>query len=246
MSKKISEVQFLQVTVIPLVFLWVNIIKMKIQAMLLYTVITLVGYLTLSLLIHHYVVPMKKIAYNTYFKPGDTFNSITEGFNQTVLSQDGEWLNVHLEIQPHAPGPPEHVHNDFDETFIVKQGVLSILVNGEVKTVKAGESYHIPKGTPHKPFSESDQIVIVEAKDNSKNLPAKFAYFLKQFYPFVDSMGQNPNSFKILMQMSVYGNDMDTWIVGPPIAAQKILRFILAPTARLFGYKNYYEPKANS
>ena len=142
-------------------------------------------------------------------------------------------------------GPLEHIHYGFDETFTVKHGVLKLLVNGEVKTLNAGESYHIPKGTPHKPFNESDEIVIVEGNSN-RNLPTKFAYCLKQFYPFMDSMGENPNTFKLLMQLSVYGNDMDTWIPGPPIAVQKALRFIMAPTARLFGYKNYYEPKAKS
>jgi mannose-6-phosphate isomerase-like protein (cupin superfamily) len=219
---------------------------MKIKTMLLYTVITLSSYLILGIIIHHYLVPMKKIDYNTYFKPGDTFNSISEGFNQTVLSQDGEWLAVHLEMKPHASGPPEHIHTDFDEMFIVKEGVLSMLVNGQVKTVKAGESYFIPKGTPHKPFNGTDQVVIVEDNGNGKNLPTKFAYFLAQFYPFVDSMGDNPKNFNMLMQMSVYGDDVDTWIAGPPIGVQKALRFILAPTARLFGYKNYYEPKIKS
>lgn len=218
---------------------------MKIKTMLLYAVITIVSYLMLSVLVHHYVMPLKEIEYNHYFKPGDTFNSISEGFNQTVLSQDGDWLGLHLEVNPHAPGPPEHIHNDFDETFTVKQGVLKLLVDGEVKTLKAGESYHIPKGTPHKPFNESDETVIVEGHNN-KNLPTKFAYCLKQFYPFMDSMRENPNTFKLLMQLSVYGNDMDTWIPGPPIAVQRALRFIMAPTARLFGYKNYYEPKAKS
>ena len=96
--------------------------------MLLYTVIATASYLALSLLVHHYLMPLEKIEYNHYFKPGDTFNSISEGFNQTVLSQDGDWLGLHLEVQPHAPGPLEHIHNDFDETFTVKHGVLKLLV----------------------------------------------------------------------------------------------------------------------
>jgi mannose-6-phosphate isomerase-like protein (cupin superfamily) len=219
---------------------------MKIKNMLLYAVITLSSYLILSIIIHHYLMPMKKIEYNTYFQRGDTFNSISEGFNQTVLSQNGEWLAIHLEVQPHAPGPPEHIHNDFDETFTVKEGVLSMLVNGQLKMIRPGESFFIPKGTPHKPFNETDQIVIVEDSGNGKNLPARFAYFLKQFYPFVDKMGNNPNNFSILMQMSVYGDDMDTWIAGPPIGVQKVLRFVLAPTARLVGYKNYFESNTNA
>lgn len=55
-------------------------------------------------------------------------------------------------------------------------------------------------------------------------------------------MGEDQRMLNIILQMSVYGNKMDTWIAGPPIAFQKVLRFILAPTARLMGYKSYYEP----
>ena len=58
---------------------------MKIKKMLLYVFATLFSYLTLSIIVHHYLMPMKKIDYNTYFKPGDTFNSISEGFNQTFF-----------------------------------------------------------------------------------------------------------------------------------------------------------------
>jgi len=208
--------------------------------MLLYTVIIVASYLALSIILHHYLFPMEKVAYVTYFKPGDQMNSITEGFNQTIVSVD-EWLDSRLVIQPHASGPPEHVHTDFDETFTVKEGVLSVLINGEHKFVKAGESVFIPKGTAHKPFNKSDQLVIIENKDGKKSFPTKFAYYLKQLYPIIDDMGENKNMLKIAMQMSVYGNDMDTWIAGPPIIVQKALRFILAPTARLMGYKNYYE-----
>lgn len=215
---------------------------MKTRSMLLYTVIIAASYLVVSIVLHHYLFPLKKVAYATYFKPGDQFTSITEGFNQTIVSLEGEWLDARLVIQPHAPGPPEHVHADFDETFTVKEGVLSVLIQGEHKLINAGESVFIPKGTAHRPFNESDQLVIIENKDGKKSFPTKFAYYLKQFYPVIDDMGENKSMLKIVMQMSVYGNDMDTWIAGPPIGIQKALRFILAPTARLMGYKNYYEP----
>lgn len=213
--------------------------------MLMYTAIIVGAYFVVSIVLHHYVFPLEKIEYATYFTPGDQFNSTAEGFDQTIVSLDHELLNSRLVVHPHAPGPPEHVHTEFDETFTVKEGTLSILVNGEHKTVKAGESVFIPRGTPHKPFNESDQIVIVENKDGAKTFPVKFAYYLKQLYPVIDEMGENPNMAKLVMQMSIYGNEMDTWMAGPPIGVQKAMRFILSPTARLMGYKNYYEPSAD-
>jgi hypothetical protein len=58
----------------------------------------------------------------------------------------------------------------------------------------------------------------------------------------MDQYPDGPSVRQRLMQLSVYGNDADTWIAdGPSLNMQKALRVIMAPTARLFGYKNYYE-----
>jgi mannose-6-phosphate isomerase-like protein (cupin superfamily) len=210
--------------------------------MFLYAFIIIAAYFVVGVVLHHYVFPMKEVDYASYFEPGDEFNSISEGFDQTVISLDEDLMDTRLVVHPHAPGPPEHFHTEFDETFTVKEGVLSVLINGEHKLVKAGESVFIPRGTRHKPFSESDQPVVVENNSGKKSFPTKFAYYLKQLYPVIDDMGEDPNMLKLIMQMSIYGDDMDTWMAGPPIAMQRTLRFMLAPTARLLGYKNYYEP----
>jgi hypothetical protein len=58
----------------------------------------------------------------------------------------------------------------------------------------------------------------------------------------MDSLGENPSELSMLLQLSVYGSEMDAWLAdGPPVSVQKAMRFLLAPTARLLGYRNYYE-----
>ena len=42
----------------------------------------------------------------------------------------------------------EHVH-DFDEYFVVVQGVYTLLIKGKRIRVSAGQEYYISKGTPH-------------------------------------------------------------------------------------------------
>jgi quercetin dioxygenase-like cupin family protein len=42
----------------------------------------------------------------------------------------------------------EHVH-DYDEYFIVAQGLYTLLIDGKRIPVAAGQEYHIPKGVPH-------------------------------------------------------------------------------------------------
>lgn len=42
----------------------------------------------------------------------------------------------------------EHTH-DYDEYFIVVQGVYTLIIDGNRIPIKAGEEYYIPKGVPH-------------------------------------------------------------------------------------------------
>ena len=93
--------------------------------------------------------------YDNYFQPGDRLFSRYEGFDQTIIAIKDGWQNTRLEVAPGAAGPPEHMHESFEERFTVKSGTLSILVNGEKRTVRAGETLAIPPKTRHKPFNET-------------------------------------------------------------------------------------------
>jgi mannose-6-phosphate isomerase-like protein (cupin superfamily) len=65
-----------------------------------------------------------------------------------VLAVEGGWVHTRLEIAPHAPGPPEHLHEDFEEKFTVREGTVSLLVNGEKRTLQAGDSFTVGRMTP--------------------------------------------------------------------------------------------------
>jgi quercetin dioxygenase-like cupin family protein len=49
---------------------------------------------------------------------------------------------------PSAGVSAEHVH-DFDEYFIVVQGLYILIVNGEKTSLTVGQEYFIPKGLNH-------------------------------------------------------------------------------------------------
>ena len=188
-----------------------------------------------------YIFPAAQPYLANYFQPGDKLVSKTEGFDQTILAVNAGWLHTRLEVAPNAPGPPEHFHKAFEETFTVKSGTLSILVDGEKRTLKAGETISIPPMINHKPFNETGETVVVES-ENPKTLPVQFGYILSQLYGFMDSYPNGPGIPQMLMQLSVYGNDADSWITnGPQLPVQKAMRVVMAPTARLLEYRNYYE-----
>lgn len=197
-------------------------------------------YLIFGIVVNTYVLPAEPIRYENYFRPGDKLYSRFEGFEQTVLDVNRDFMRTRLEVEPHAAGPPEHFHEGFSEVFTVKSGTLSVLVNGEKKTLKAGESLVVPPMTRHKPFNETDEKVVVESND-PRLIPTKFGYVLSQLYGFMDQYENGPSTRQMVMQLSVFGEDADSYLAdGPSLGVQKSMRVILAPTARLLGYRNYY------
>jgi mannose-6-phosphate isomerase-like protein (cupin superfamily) len=61
----------------------------------------------------------------------------------------GELFEATNWIGPEMPGPPVHVHPTADESYEVIEGALDIYVDGEWRTLRAGESATAPAGVPH-------------------------------------------------------------------------------------------------
>jgi len=209
----------------------------------MWTLSIIAGYLLVGLIIHHWILPIKTPDYIDYFKVGTSFHSKLEGLTQTVLKIENGNLITNISIQPKSDGPVTHLHEKFDETFTVKSGTLSMQYGTEIKKITTGQTIVIPKNTPHKPFNETDSLVVLTSE-----MPLDFAYCLSQIYPFWDKDETNSKPPKILFQLAVYGDKFDSYptVDAPPKPVLKSLKFLLAPTARLIGYKNYnedYQPK---
>ena len=94
----------------------------------------------------------------SYYPPvGYVFGSKMEGFEQHILQREDGLFWLELTMGPNAPGPPEHVHTSFSERFMVAEGTLSLLVNGEVRELGRSGSFLVSPGTPHKPFNRTKQ-----------------------------------------------------------------------------------------
>lgn len=96
----------------------------------------------------------------------------------TTHETSGDFDLMLAETPAHIQGPPPHFHNNFKESFLIIDGEMEFLVNGEVKIVKAGESLDIPPKTLHT-FS------------NNSNLPCKWINIQspKGFKGFFDAVG---------------------------------------------------------
>ncbi len=184
-------------------------------------------------LLFNELLPAKTIDFQSYFKKNKHFSSIEEGMEIDVKKLSKKDVYLMVTLKPFAAGPIEHIHEDFDEYFFVEKGTLSLLINGQKRILNAGESILIPKGTPHKPFNETDQEVILNDKNEvHPTMPAYFAYGLSQVYPVIDKHGSK--SPKVLFELARLGQGFDTWLADTPLFLQKAIRWILKPLAHVF------------
>jgi quercetin dioxygenase-like cupin family protein len=83
---------------------------------------------------------------------GDTYTILLSGIDTA-----GRFTLIDMHVPP-GGGPPPHRH-DFEETFVLLDGELQAIFRGEKRTVRAGETIHIPANAPHQFHNASSQPV---------------------------------------------------------------------------------------
>ena len=70
---------------------------------------------------------------------------------KTILTpeQTGGSMSIVDSWSPAGSGPPRHVHNNEDETFVIMTGACKFWLEGDEFTAGAGESVFIPRGKEH-------------------------------------------------------------------------------------------------
>lgn len=79
------------------------------------------------------------------------------GHKITPYDTTGDFDLMMAETPPHVPGPPPHLHHSYKESFLIIEGEMEFMVNGEIKVYKAGESIDIPPETLHTFSNKSNQ-----------------------------------------------------------------------------------------
>jgi mannose-6-phosphate isomerase-like protein (cupin superfamily) len=219
---------------------YVKMLRKILKKRAMYLLIAIAAYLVIGYLFHLVIFPENKPPVTTYFKQGQELYSKTEGFRQTVLKQENGHVFCSLIIEPFADGPLKHIHTGFDEYFQISNGELTVWVDGKIKKLYPGETLHVPKGTPHKPYNETADTIHMKS---SIAFPEKFAFYLSQVYGIMDNTPAFGKSPKTALQMAMISTaGFDSYVAeGPPVVVQKLMAFLITPLARLLGYKSYYK-----
>jgi uncharacterized RmlC-like cupin family protein len=205
-------------------------------SLLLAAGLVVVGYLALGNLWHRVLSPLPAPDPATYPVAGDRLVCASEGVEMHILDVRNGMVSLRAVLGPNAGGPPMHRHAGFDETFAPVKGVLHVELTDRIVTLHPGDSLHIPAGTAHRPFNPGQTPVLLESE--AAVMPLSFAASLVQLYHVMDHRGHDP--LAMLLQMSIIDPIADTELARVPVAVQKVMRVVLAPAARLLGFRNYH------
>jgi mannose-6-phosphate isomerase-like protein (cupin superfamily) len=90
------------------------------------------------------------------FHPGMAMRWVV---TRSTADTAGELFEATNWIGPGMPGPPLHVHPSAEESYEVIEGALDVCVDGEWRTVRAGESATAPAGVAHTLRNATEQPV---------------------------------------------------------------------------------------
>ena len=152
---------------------------------------------------------------------------------------DGEYMKALAITPPGATGPAEHYHPDYDERFEVVEGEFVFEVDGEPRTLGAGESVTVEAGTPHtlRNESESHATCVLEARPEGRLTDVVQLLFGLAHDGKLPESGQ-PSFFQAMVMAKAMGDD--TVFTSPPPIVQRMLATVFGPIGRLLGYRATY------
>ncbi|NND05554.1 MAG: cupin domain-containing protein [Saprospiraceae bacterium] len=71
------------------------------------------------------------------------------GHRISPIAVSGNYDMVIGETAPNVPGPPPHYHTKLHELFLVVEGEMDFVIDGEPKTLRQGESVDLPANVVH-------------------------------------------------------------------------------------------------
>lgn len=159
---------------------------------------------------------------------------------KTADETGGALLEMQATYQPGGTFPPLHYHPRQDEHFEVLEGEIEVQIAGAQATFRAGQSFDIPRGTPHT-FRNSG------AEQASLIWQVRPALKTQQFYETLWGLAADgktnqdgvPDLLQAAVLMQAYADEFV--LASPPRVVQRPLFALLGWLGRLRGYRGRYE-----
>lgn len=157
-------------------------------------------------------------------------------WRQVAADTNGALLQADLFAKPGGFVAAAHVHPHQEERFEVVAGSLTLQVDRQERTLKAGDVAVIPRGRPHRWWNSGDEEVHVLGEFRP-------ALRTEMFFETFFGLGQDgktnrrglPNPLQLAVLLREY--DKELRLARPPAAVQKLLFAPLAGLGRMRGYR---------
>ena len=151
----------------------------------------------------------------------------------------GELLVVDAYVRPGGAVTGEHVHPAIEEHFTVVRGRVGFRLDGRETIARLGHRLHVSPGTAHDWWNagEEEALITVEIRPGGR-----FEEMIANLFGFAQDGKTNAKGMPNLLQAALFAREFEDvlYFTKPPRAVQKVLFAVLAPIARLLGYKGSY------
>lgn len=180
-------------------------------------------------------------------KKGQTLSNQLTGdifeFLETSEDTNGERVTIKLTVKSKGMLVPDHVHILQDEKCEVISGKLTYMLEGKQNTLQQGQTITLPKLKSHNHFNNDDSPLVYI---HTATPALDFEYLIENIVGLSsDGKMKNGKAGFIQELVTLKYLDSKTYLADVPIGIQKVLMNIIAPVARLFGYRAIYKKYTN-
>jgi mannose-6-phosphate isomerase-like protein (cupin superfamily) len=136
-----------------------------------------------------------------------------------------------------------HIHPEADETFLVQEGCLQVMIDGKAHLVEAGQSVTVPRGSAH----YFRNAITGETRATVSFHPPQ--QHLRFFLNLAKWTAEEPRNFSdkgdaklLAMALALHAYRNHLYVAGLPIWLQKLLFTMLSPIAQMTGRKLAVKP----
>jgi quercetin dioxygenase-like cupin family protein len=176
-------------------------------------------------------------------KAGDVYENPVTGERAVVRvgtdETGGELLVVDLYVRPGGAVIGEHHHPAVEERFTALRGQISFRVAGQAGVAEPGRTLLVPGGVSHSWWNASPEEAVVRIEVRPA---ARFEAMIVNAFGLAQDGRVDRRGMPGLLQLALFAREFDDVMrfTSPPRWAQRILFGLLAPLARLLGYRGSY------
>jgi len=158
-------------------------------------------------------------------------------FLETSEESNGRYASFELRVRPHGFVVAPHVHPHAEESFEIRSGTFTFVVEGEERRLRAGDGATVPAGATHAWWNtgEDEGVAIVEFRPGWKA-----EEFFESYFGLAQDGKVNMKTGlpKLLWLASIFRTYHDFgYIARPPLFVQRAVFAPLGALACLLGHR---------